>query len=135
MNVKVTMEIPAEMLTDLQALLTGNPTSIQELYSEPVPVPEAPAVVAVPSIPAGNTVSGGSGKSEQSNTPGPENATAGSEAPAVVTKSMIRAKGLELTQAGKKNELEAVFKKFGAAKLRDLKEEDYAEAYRLLGEI
>ena len=48
---------------------------------------------------------------------------------------MIRAKGLELTQAGKKDTLEAVFKKFGADKLRDIKEEDYAEVYTLLGEL
>ena len=110
MNVTVTMEIPVEKLTDLQALLSSESEAL-------VPVPEVPAVVAAPV--------------EEKK---PELVAQVSPAQEV-TKSMIRAKGLELTQAGKKAELEAVFKKFGAAKLRDLKEEDYAEAYRLLGEI
>ena len=128
MNVTITMEIPVEKLTELQALLTGNLPSIHDLEREPVPVPEEPAVVAVPSTPAEQAPTAGesSGEPEKSDSSVPGEP---------VTKSMIRAKGLELTQAGKKAELEAVFKKFGAAKLRDLKEEDYAEAYRLLGEL
>lgn len=119
MNVKVTLEIPVEKLGELYALLTGE-NILQPKHDEPVPVPEEPAVVAAPTEPAV--------------TEGPEK----KDSPAAdvpVTKSMIRAKGLELTQAGKKAELENVFKQFGAAKLRDLKEEDYAEAYRLLGEL
>lgn len=135
MNVTITMEIPVEKLTDLQALLTGNLPSIHDLEREPVPVPEEPAVVAVPSTPSGDPIASRSGDTGKSDTASAEIAETGSEAPVMVTKSMIRAKGLELTQAGKKAELEAVFMKFGAAKLRDLKEEDYAEVYRLLGEI
>lgn len=128
MNVTITIEIPVEKLTDLQTLLNGDLPSIHDLEREPVPVPEEPAVVAVPNTPAGQAPAAGesSGEPEKSDSPVPEEP---------VTKSMIRAMGLELTQAGKKAELEAVFKKFGAAKLRDLKEEDYAEAYRLLGEL
>ena len=122
MNVTITMEIPIEKLTDLQVLLS----------SEPVPVPEVPAIAAapVPSDPVRVA-------EEPAEKPGPVQQEHEQSGPAdePVTKSMIRAKGLELTQAGKKAKLEAVFKKFGAAKLRDLKEEDYAEAYRLLGEI
>lgn len=135
MNVTITMEIPVEKLTELQALLTGNLPSIHDLERDPVPVPEEPAVVAVPSTPTEDPIASRSGDAGQSDTAGAENAEAGSEEPVMVTKSMIRAKGLELTQAGKKAELENVFKQFGAAKLRDLKEEDYAEAYRLLGEL
>ena len=119
MNVKVTMEIPIERLGELYAFLTGE--NIPQLkHDEPVPVPEEPAAVVAPTEPAVPE--------------GPEKKDSPA-ANAPVTKSMIRAKGLELTQAGKKAELENVFKQFGAAKLRDLKEEDYAEAYRLLGEI
>lgn len=122
MNVTITMEIPVEKLTDLQVLLS----------SGPVPVPEVPAVVAVPAPSDPVRVA-----EKPAEKPGPVQQEPEQNDPAdePVTKSMIRAKGLELTQAGKKAELEAVFKKFGAAKLRDLKEEDYAEAYRLLGEI
>ena len=125
MNVTITMEIPVEMLTDLQALLTGNPTSIQELYREPVPVPEVPAVAVTP-------VAEEPAEKPEPIQQGHDPAGNGAEP---VTKSMIRAKGLELTQAGKKDTLEAVFKKFGADKLRDIKEEDYAEVYTLLGEL
>lgn len=122
MNVTITMEIPVEKLTDLQALLS----------SEPVPVPEVPAIVAAPAPSDPVRMA-----DEPAKKPGPIQQEPEQSDPAdePVTKSMIRAKGLELTQAGKKAELEAVFKKFGAAKLRDLKEEDYAGAYRLLGEI
>ena len=122
MNVTITMEIPIEKLTDLQVLLS----------SEPVPVPEVPAVVAAPAPSDSVRVAKESAEKPGSVQQEPEQSDPADEP---VTKSMIRAKGLELTQAGKKAELEAVFKKFGAAKLRDLKEEDYAEAYRLLGEI
>ena len=121
MNVTITMEIPVEKLTDLQVLLS----------SGPVPVPEVPAVVAAPA-PSKSDASAGNPEEPKAVWKEPAPSNSGDEP---VTKSMIRAKGLELTQAGKKAELEAVFKKFGAAKLRDLKEEDYAEAYRLLGEI
>ena len=125
MNITITMEIPVEKLTELQALLNGDLPSIHDLERAPVPVPEAPAVVAAPMAEEPARKSGPVQQEPEQSDPADE----------PVTKSMIRAKGLELTQAGKKAELEAVFKKFGAAKLRDLKEEDYAEAYRLLGEI
>lgn len=125
MNVIITMEIPVEKLTELQALLTGNLPSIHDLEREPVPVPEEPAVVATPMAE----------RPAEKPEPVQQEPEQSNPADEPVTKSMIRAKGLELTQAGKKAELENVFKKFGAAKLRDLKEEDYAEAYRLLGEL
>lgn len=120
MNIRITMEIPVEMLTELQALLTGNLPSIHDLEKEPEPIAAPSSAHTEPAA------AGDAGETEK-------NAPDIADIP--VTKTMIRAKGLELTQAGKKAELEEVFKKFGAAKLRDLKEEDYAEAYRLLGEI
>lgn len=43
-----------------------------------------------------------------------------------VTKTDLRNKGLELTKAGKSDEMKAVFEEFGAAKLSEVKEEDYA---------
>ena len=43
-----------------------------------------------------------------------------------VTKTDLRNKGLELTKAGKSIEMKAVFEEFGAAKLSEVKEEDYA---------
>lgn len=47
------------------------------------------------------------------------------EAPEI-TKTDLRNKGLELTKAGKSDEMKAVFEEFGAAKLSEVKEEDYA---------
>lgn len=47
------------------------------------------------------------------------------EAPGI-TKTDLRNKGLELTKAGKSIEMKAVFEEFGAAKLSEVKEEDYA---------
>lgn len=46
------------------------------------------------------------------------------EAP-TVTKTQLRDKGLELTKAGKSDEMKAVFEEFGASKLSQVKEEDY----------
>lgn len=115
MNIRVTLDIPAERLPDLAKWL-------EELSSEErsntcaVPVPEAPAVVVEPGQPAA--------------------VQASSEPAAVkITKTMIRARGLELTKAGKTDELGEVFKKFGADKLSSLKEADYEEAYSLMGEL
>ena len=105
MKVKITMEIPVEKLTDLQMLLSSESEA-------PVPVPEVPAVVAVP---------------VEEKKPEP--------AAPKVTKTMIRARGIELTQAGKKAELNEVFKKFGAEKLSAVKEEDYEAVYKALGAL
>jgi hypothetical protein len=105
MKVKITMEIPVEKLTDLQALLSSESEA-------PVPVPEVPAVVAAP---------------VEEKKPKP--------AAQKVTKTMIRARGIELTQAGKKAELNEVFRKFGAEKLSAVKEEDYEAVYEALGEL
>lgn len=123
MKVTITMEIPVEKLTGLQALLSGDLDAAAAVT--PLAALEEPAITYTPieSKPVG-----------EGDIPGDSPAPKAAE-PVQVTKSMIRAKGLELTQAGKKAELESVFKKFGAVKLRDLKEEDYAEAYRLLGAL
>lgn len=110
MKVKITMEIPVEKLTDLQALLSSE-------HEAPVPVPEIPAVVAEPI--------------EEKK---PEPKAPETVAPKV-TKTMIRARGIELTQAGKKAELNEVFRKFGAEKLSAVKEEDYEAVYAALGEL
>ena len=110
MTVKITMEIPVEKLTELQALLNSE-------VEMPVPVPEVPAVVVAPI---------------EEKKPEPVKQE---EAPAKITKTMIRAKGIELTQAGKKAELTEVFNRFGAEKLSAVKEEDYAAIYAALEEL
>ena len=73
-------------------------TKEKVMKEEPVPVPETPAVVA--------------------------------EEPKKkkVTVSDLRAKGVELTKAGKRDELKAVFEKYGAKNLGTLTEEHYASA-------
>jgi hypothetical protein len=111
MNVRVTIDLPAEKLSELQALLV----------TEPVPVPEEPAVVAMP-------------KSIEPERP---RETPKNDKPklVLVTKEMIRARGIEITKAGKQDQLAAVFKQFGAANLRSVKEEDYAAVYEMLEAI
>lgn len=111
MNVRVTIDLPAEKLSELQALLV----------TEPVPVPEEPAVVAAP-------------KNIEPERPR-ETTKNDKPQPKTVTKEMIRAKGIEITKAGKQDQLAAVFKQFGAANLRSVKEEDYAAVYEMLEAI
>ena len=48
---------------------------------------------------------------------------------------MIRARGVEITKADKQDELRKIFDKFGAKNLSTLKEEDYAEAYKMMMEV
>lgn len=57
------------------------------------------------------------------------------EPAAVITKTDIRAVALRLSKAGKSDELRAVFSKFGAERLSDIKEEDYPAVMAELGEI
>lgn len=52
-----------------------------------------------------------------------------------ITKGKLRAISVKITKAGKSDELKEVFKKYGAAKLSELKEEDYAAVYADLEEI
>ena len=107
MNVRVTLDLPAERLPDLTKWLAEPSNEAVPARSEaPVPVPEVPAVVAAPVT---------------------------SKPDEKITKTMIRARGLELTKAGKSDALGDIFKKFGASKLSDLKEENYEEAYGLMG--
>lgn len=106
MNVKITMEIPVEKLTELQAWLS----------SEQETLPSAAETLAK------FIATGG-----EENKPESVNQK--------VTKTMIRAKGIELTQAGKKAELNEVFRKFGAEKLSAIKEEDYTAVYAALGAL
>lgn len=119
MNVRVTIDLPAEKLSELQALLVA----------EPVPVPEEPAVVAVPitakPVAEPKPVAKKPAKTDDKST----------EKPSKVTKEMIRAKGIEITKAGKQDQLAAVFKQFGAANLRSIKEEDYEAVYEMLEAI
>lgn len=51
-----------------------------------------------------------------------------------VTKADVRAKALEITKAGKSDELKAVFDSFGVSKLSELKESDYADCLAKLQE-
>lgn len=112
MNVRVTIDLPAEKLSELQALLV----------TEPVPVPEEPAVVAAP-------------KTEPERPRETTKNVAPKSTGVAITKEMIRAKGIEITKAGKQDQLAAVFKQFGAANLRSVKEEDYAAVYEMLEAI
>ena len=52
-----------------------------------------------------------------------------------VTKSELRAKGIELTKAGKSEDLKDALSEFGASKLSQVKEEDYADLMKKLEEI
>lgn len=142
MNVRVTIDLPAEKLSELQALLTGNLPSIHDLEREPVPVPEEPAVVAAPREPEHR--SDHDSKRNESSSDEMAGASTESNKSAVrrsktksepITKEMIRAKGIEITKAGKQDQLAAVFKQFGAANLRSIKEEDYEAVYKMLEEI
>lgn len=121
MKITVTMEIALEKLPALTKALEG-------LAEDPVPVPEVPAVVAAPSEPVVRRSAEGPGAVQKE----PASVDQRDEP---VTKTMIRARGLELTKAGKTAELGDVFKKFGAEKLSGLKEENYEEAYCLMGEL
>ena len=121
MNVTVTMEIPVEKLPDLAKVLSGLEAKEEKKKAkpvkkeEPVPVPEVPAVVAEP-------------ETEQiTKDPEPESVK--------VTKAMLRARGIELTKADKTDAIEEIFKQFGAKRLGNVKEENYEEVYRLMGEL
>ena len=113
-KIKVTIEIPVERLGALQDFLTV--TKSKTIKKEPVPVPEEPAVVAEPA-------------------PSVESPKKDDTADNSVTKSMIRARGVEITKADKQDELRKIFDKFGAKNLSTLKEEDYAEAYKMMMEV
>lgn len=124
MNVTVTMEIPVEKLSDLAKVLSGLEAKEEKKKTkpvkkeEPVPVPEVPAVVAEP---------------EQITL---EQITKDPEPEAVkVTKAMLRARGIELTKANKTDAIEEIFKQFGAKRLGDVKEENYEEVYKQMGEL
>ena len=107
-KIKVTIEIPIERLGSLQDFLTVTKSEVKK--TEPVPVPEEPAVVAEkPKKPA-----------KTSNE---------------VDKAAVRARAVELTKAGKTADLEAIFKEVGADKLSQVKEEDYEKVYTKMGEL
>lgn len=57
------------------------------------------------------------------------------EPTAKVSKTDIRAVALKLSKAGKSDELRAIFGKFGAERLSDIKEEDYPAVMAELGAI
>lgn len=105
-TVRITIDLPVNRLGELQTFL---------LNEEPVPVPEVPAVVAEPE--------------QITNEPEP----IAEPEPIKVTKTMIRALGVEYTKAGRQDELAAVFAKFGASSLSKLEEKDFPEVYKLLG--
>lgn len=120
-TVKITIDLPVNRLADLQRFLLNETPGLQMMVDAPVPVPEVPAVVAAPSEPEPTVAE-------------PEPANAEPEpTPVKVTKTMIRALGVEYTKAGKQKELAEVFAKFGASSLSKLEEKDYAEVYKLLG--
>lgn len=52
-----------------------------------------------------------------------------------VTKNLLRAKGIEITKAGKQDQLKAAFEKFGATKLSEVDEASYEDLYKELEEI
>lgn len=133
MNIKVTMEIPVEKLPDLAKVLSELEAKEEKKKAkpvkkeEPVPVPEVPAVVAEPSKPT---------EAVPANESEPEQVVKASEPEVVkVTKAMLRARGIELTKADKTDAIEGIFKQFGAKRLGDVKEENYEEVYKLMGEL
>ena len=137
MNVTVTMEIPVEKLPDLAKVLSGLEVKEEKKKAkpakkeEPVPVPEVPAVVAEPSEPAETVPAIGPGTEQITKDPEPKT---GSDS-VKVTKAMLRARGIELTKADKTDAIEGIFKQFGAKRLGDIKEENYEEVYKLMGEL
>lgn len=126
-TVKITLDLPTDRLADLQKFLEGKPSAPAAVKKpakkeEPVPVPEAPAAIT-PST-----------KSDEGNGTGEQSAVE-NRGETKVDKSMLRAKGVEITKAGKQAELREIFKKFGATNLSSLAEEHYAEAYKLMEEL
>lgn len=126
-TVKITIDVPVDRLADLERFL---------LNEQSIPVPEVPAVVAEPKSkrstespkPADEPSTAEPAVAEdEPNTPEPE------PEPVKVTKTMIRALGMEYTKAGRQAELAEVFAKFGASSLSKLEEKDFAEVYKLLG--
>ena len=65
----------------------------------------------------------------------PEEAPEPAKDEKLVTKADVRAKALEITKAGKSDELKAVFESFGVSKLSELKESDYADCLAKLQEV
>lgn len=110
-TVKITIELPVKSLADLQAFLLnefqGTPSADTAGKGNEPAAAEPDQAVA---------------KSSESGVSGP----------APVTKTMIRAKGLELVKADKQAALESVFEKFGVKNLSALPEDKYEEAYRLM---
>ena len=129
-TVAITMVVPVTKLAALQDFLTAEaiPADTEvsaervAAYQAAVPVPEEPAVVA-----------GGAGVTEPpeayaAHAPKPE-----PEPAKQITKTELRALGVELTKAGKQVELAAALGKFGANKLSEVKESDYEALYKELG--
>lgn len=134
MNVTVTMEIPVEKLPDLAKVLLGSEVKEEKKKAkkaDPVPVPEVPAVVAEPSEPAKTVPAIGPGTEQITKDPEPEDKSDSVK----VTKAMLRARGIELTKANKTDAIEEIFKQFGAKRLGDVKEENYEEVYKQMGEL
>ena len=132
-TVAITMVVPVTKLAALQDFLTAEaiPADTEvsaervAAYQAAVPVPEEPAVVA-----------GGAGVTEppeayMAHAPKAEPGPAAEKKQ--ITKTELRALGVELTKAGKQDELAAALGKFGAKKLSEVKESDYEALYKELG--
>lgn len=108
-TVRITLDLPTDRLADLQKFLEGKAP--------------APAVAKKPT------------KKEEP-VPVPETPAVVEEPAEVkIDKSALRAKGVEITKAGKQDQLREIFKKFNATNLSSLAEEHYAEAYKLMEEL
>lgn len=120
MTLTITMEATPENLDKIKALL-----------GEDVKV-EAPAPKAATKKEPAKKTKGTAPEPEATEEEAPTE-----EAPAKekVTKTDVRAIALKLSKAGKSEELREVFSKFGAENLSGLKEEDYPEVIKALGEI
>lgn len=131
-TVRITIDLPVDRLADLERFL---------LNEQPVPVPEVPAVVAEPRKPkrSNGAPKPAAEPNNESSEPAAEPSDEPSEPaapepePVKITKSMIRALGMEYTKAGRQAELAEVFAKFGASSLSKLEEKDFPEVYKLLG--
>lgn len=114
-KVKVTIEIPVTKLADLQRFLSG-PIAGEDFGKGYEPQMADAAPMAARSAEKPEPATEKHGKSSAANEP--------------VTKSDLRAAGVELTKADKRKELSEIFAKYGAENLRTLKEEHYAAALK-----
>lgn len=124
-KVKVTIEIPVQKLGQLQFFLEDSDRPAPN-KKKPEETGTALADAMNLDCPAADYADTGTGTVVGA---APEEVTEEKK----ITKTDLRALGVELTKAGKDNVLSAALAKFNAAKLSEVKEEDYGALYVELG--